>query len=374
MRIAYEGLVYQMMPRGGIARYFREIIHRIPSESEPCVLLPESMDLPKLHPNLSVTHTKTTFPFARRSLDKLAGRHWRRWQWPKIQRQLESFKADIHHWTYHCGICYRPMVQSGVPNVVTVCDFIYEHHPELDARGKHRDWQRRSIEMADLLLCISETTFHELCDRYPHKAQMARMTPLGNSFSSISTGALPKVLHDQPFLLFVGRRAGYKNFKVLWDAWLKARQKNPDLLLVAVGPEATTQEFNAMGISFPERGFHTLGQVSDETLKTLYQHSTAFVFPSKMEGFGLPVVEAMESGTLLLNSDCDALKEVGGESAAYFQHDDVNTLAELIQTALTMPSTERQHRIEAGKKRAKLFSWDQTAKLTVDAYRQLLQD
>ena len=93
-----------------------------------------------------------------------------------------------------------------------------------------------------------------------------------------------------------------------------------------------------------------------------------------MEGFGLPVVEAMESGTLLLNSDCDALKEVGGESAAYFQHDDVNTLAELIQTALTMPSTERQHRIEAGKKRAKLFSWDQTAKLTVDAYRQLLQD
>ena len=118
--------------------------------------------------------------------------------------------------------------------------------------------------------------------------------------------------------------------------------------------------------------FVPLGPVSDGTLKTLYAKSKAFVFPSRMEGFGLPALEAMESGSIVLASDCAALKEVCGDAARYFHPDDETRLAELIDWVMNLPVTERLTAMQLGKRRASSFSWEQVAKKTTQVYQTVI--
>ena len=373
MRIAYEGSTFHMMPLGGITRYFHELISRLDTQNHPCVLLPNGYNLPPLHPNLKTATVPIDFPLNHKTTQRLFARYWRRWRWPKNEQALSDFNADLHHWTYHCGLCFRPIHRGLVPNVITVYDFIFEDYPEFDPRGKHREWLKNAIQSADLILCISEYTHNQLCDRYPTASQKSVITPLGNSFSEVTSSTLPSQLVDRPFLLSVGKRTGYKNFVTLWKAWKQVRQHDKELMLVAVGPEMTESEAKSLGISADEKGFLSLGSVSDEILKSLYEHCQAFVFPTRMEGFGLPAVEAMESGCVVLASDCGALKEVCGDAAYHFSPNDIDSLTELVKMAIHLAPTDREKAIARGKQRASDFSWDQNAKQTTAAYRKLIQ-
>ncbi|MBL6724385.1 MAG: glycosyltransferase family 4 protein [Rubripirellula sp.] len=371
MRIAYEGLIYQMLPLGGIARYIDEIIERLPEEDEPCVLLPNGFEFSPKHPQLKTASVAVEFPIASKTANKLLGRYWRRYRWKKIQTQYAAFQADLHHWSYYCGLCYRPVVRRNKPTVVTIYDFIFQQYPELDKNGKQRQWMENAIRTADRLICISQATYHDLCNRFPTAASKAVVTPLGNSFSSVTASPLPDSLRDRPYLLFVGRRTGYKNFITIWKAWKKARERHKDLQLVAAGPPLSEREARQLNISPDESGFLSLGKVSDPVLKSLYQNCKAFVFPSHMEGFGLPAVEAMESGCLVLASNCEALKEVCGGAAYHFDSVDTDALTQLIEIAVTIPEAQKKSRIADGKQQASRFSWDQTAEQTLSIYRDL---
>lgn len=371
MRIGYEGFIYQLLPFGGIARYFNEVISRFEQEYHPCILLAEGTEVPSLHPNQTTLTSEIEFPLPGALTEKLLGRYWRCSQWSKLDRQLEQMNADIHHWTFHCGLCQRPLQRMNAPIVVTVYDLIYEKFPELDKKGKHRRWLKQSIEIADQLLCISETTFDDLCNRYPGVEQKTRITKLGNSFSAVSDTGVPPELKDRPYILFVGQRRGYKNFGAIWSAWKQIKSVHPDLLLVAAGPPLSEREANTLGIDKQEPGFLTLSHVADSTLKSLYKNSIAFVFPSQMEGFGLPAVEAMESGCIVLASNCDALREICGGAAYHFDPLDFRHLAELIEMAIKMPKTEHSRLIQKGKQRASEFTWDSTAAQTMRCYQDL---
>jgi glycosyltransferase involved in cell wall biosynthesis len=90
-----------------------------------------------------------------------------------------------------------------------------------------------------------------------------------------------------------------------------------------------------------------------------------------MEGFGLPAVEAMESGCLVLASNCEALKEVCGGAAYHFDSVDTDALTQLIEIAVTIPEAQKKSRIADGKQQASRFSWDQTAEQTLSIYRDL---
>ena len=363
MKIAYEGLIYEMMPNGGISRYFNEIINRLPSEFTPSILLSSNSEPAAHHPRLEISRTLVKPPI------KALGRFWRKRQFPRIEKQYASLNGDVNHWTYHCGLCYRPVIKSNAPNIVTVYDFIVEHHEELDKKGKHRRWLRQSIEAADHLLCISQTTYDELCTRHPEAAPKASITLLGNSFASISAEPVPPLAQNRPFILFVGRRSGYKNFKTLWQAWKTAQKSVPDLALVAVGPPLTHREAKSLDIPMEHKNFIPLGSVSDGVLKGLYQASQAFIFPTRMEGFGLPAVEAMESGATVLASNCKALAEVCGDAAYYFDPNHVDQISELLVATGKGQLTDQTNKTSKGKQLAAKFSWNQTTQGTVDAYK-----
>ena len=374
MHIAYEGLIYEMMPLGGISRYFDELLSHLPDDCDPSILLPKGHVLTANQPKLQTHYASVTPPFRSSLTRRLLSRYWRKSQWRKIEESFRDITTDVRHWTYYCGLCQRPITSSRVPNVVTVYDFIAEHYPEIDPRGKHRHWLRQSIQAADRLICISETTHLELCERYPDAEKKATVIPLGNSFAKVEPGELPNQLRDKRYILFVGRRNEYKNFSVLWKAWKSIKTQYPDLLLVSAGPPLNDRECRTLKISREEPGFVPLDPVPDSTLKTLYAKSQAFIFPSRMEGFGLPALEAIESGSIVLASDCAALKEVCGDSAYYFQSHDDSHLAELIEMAVELTENARFKTTQRGKHRASSFCWKQVALQTAGVYRSAIAD
>jgi alpha-1,3-rhamnosyl/mannosyltransferase len=115
----------------------------------------------------------------------------------------------------------------------------------------------------------------------------------------------------------------------------------------------------------PEPGLRILGEVPDRDLPGLYSNAVAFLYPSRYEGFGLPVLEAMQCGACVIVSS--AVAEAGGDAASYA--DDASTLTQLMEMALTRPEWLAERRARS-LSRAREFSWERTARLTYEVYQE----
>ncbi|WP_158222639.1 glycosyltransferase family 4 protein [Rhodopirellula sp. MGV] len=362
MRILYEGAIFQILRCGGVARYFSELIHHLPESIEPVVLGPPGESSRINHPQLKYISVQTEPPVS-----------WlRKWTRDRLQRQIiERFNAidtDIEHWTYYGGLCRRPIVHSNRPLVVTVLDFIHEAYPSLDPSGKHVAMKTEAIRLADHLACISQSTFNELCERFPDARHKASVVPLGTSLENITPAPIPSSLSRSPYVLFVGRRNNYKNFQVVWDAWCKLRGRRPkDAKLAIVGPPMKRREASALNFN-DDPSAVLLPNASDELLRGLYEQANAFIFPSKAEGFGLPSLEAMCAGTPVLVSDLPVMHEVVGNDGYYFEPDDVDTVADMMLASLENRLPDRDRIVESGKARASTFRWQATAERMAEVY------
>jgi glycosyltransferase involved in cell wall biosynthesis len=122
-----------------------------------------------------------------------------------------------------------------------------------------------------------------------------------------------------------------------------------------------------------EERVRTLGWVPDEDLEGLYAAAACFVFPSLAEGFGQPVLEAMERGVPVATSDASSLPEVGDDAVLYFDPLDVAAIADAIRTLLADRSIA-ERLAAAGRARAREFSWERTARATIEVYRRAFAD
>ena len=137
--------------------------------------------------------------------------------------------------------------------------------------------------------------------------------------------------------------------------------KATGLPLVSVGPERDA----ALAAELRRRGVDVRGFVAKGELVELYRTAACLVFPTRYEGFGLPVAEAMASGTPVVATPDAAVKEVGGDAIVYARPED---FADAIRSTLA----ERDRWVRAGLERARLFSWEETARKTVEVYREAL--
>jgi glycosyltransferase involved in cell wall biosynthesis len=175
----------------------------------------------------------------------------------------------------------------------------------------------------------------------------------------------------RPFLLAVGELSPRKGHRDLLRAFSDA-QLGPTLLVLA-GPDAGEGEHlkglaRALGI---EQRVAMLGRVTDAVLAGLYRDAAALCFPSLAEGFGLPVLEAMAAGLPVVASDLEVLREVAGEAALLVPAGDTSTLA-LALTQLLEDDELRSRLAHLGRVRSARFTWEETARATVTAYRQAL--
>jgi glycosyltransferase involved in cell wall biosynthesis len=253
----------------------------------------------------------------------------------------------------------------SAPLVVTVHDLAFLDDPDLFTPrgvrffGRCIDLARRH---ADLVVCPSQATL-EHCTRVGFDPGRLRLVPWGIHVEEAGADAVADVRRrhgiERPYVLWNGTIEPRKNVPVLLEAF--ARLGRDDLDLVLAGPEGWNDELARVAGAAGERVKRT-GFLPAADLRALHAGATVFAFPSRVEGFGLPVLEAMAQGTPVVTSAGTATAEVVGDSDAgvLVPPGDVDALTAALAGLLADPD-ELDRRGRAARERARAFSWARTA-------------
>ncbi|HUP55090.1 MAG TPA: glycosyltransferase family 1 protein [Methylomirabilota bacterium] len=276
---------------------------------------------------------------------------------------------------------------AGIPTVVAVHDLSFEDRPELFSPATQlrlRTTIRASTGRADAVIALSAFTRDRLLHHYDldpgrvfvaHAAVDGRFRVAGPSAVGADLGSLDL---PQRFVLHVGDLIPRKNVPRLIDAMAALRRDGiGDVGLVLAGQDGRDSSAVATAIAAAaERGdtgwVRRLGYVDDPTLDALYRAAAVVAYPSRYEGFGLPALEALAAGAVLVTSATTALPEVVGDAAVLVDPDDTSSLAAGLARAIGDDALRTRLAI-AGPQRAGAFSWAATAQSTVLAYRRALE-
>ncbi|MEH1842475.1 MAG: glycosyltransferase family 1 protein [Nostoc sp.] len=286
---------------------------------------------------------------------------------------------DIIHGTDH--VVY-PCAKSL--KVMTIHDLTYIKYPNFVnwIVRSYTDRIRQCLKWTDLIITVSESSKKDIIEYLKVEPEKIYVTPLASRYNPNYLSAenilniKKQVEHDfsQPYLLFVSTIEPRKNINavILAFNFLKTKYKI-EHQLVLIGKKGWKYEpiFMAIENSHWKNQIHHFDYLSDELVALFYSRADVFVYPSHYEGFGLPILEAMMLGTPVVTSNTSSIPEVTGDAAILIDPNDPIQLAEAILKVIS-DSQLRQDLIEKGKARAKLFSWERTAKETLKAYRSIL--
>jgi glycosyltransferase involved in cell wall biosynthesis len=292
---------------------------------------------------------------------------------------LPALEARDRLSVFHSQYISPPI--SLVAEVVSLHDILFESHPVLfeGAFSRASVWLiRRSARRAARVLTGSEFSRREILERYRLPEEKVVTIPDGvdtRRFRPLEGGALEEVRTryrlEAPFLLSVGRLEPRKNLERVIRAFDGARRRlDRGLQLVLAGKE----DFRFQGIlreaeRLPEGVVRLLGPVPDSDLPALYNLASGVVVASLVEGFGMPVLEAMACGIPVVASRRGALPEVGGEAALWVEPEDESALGSAMERLLTDQELRERLRRE-GLSRASGFLWETTASRTLEVYRE----
>ncbi len=282
---------------------------------------------------------------------------WQRWRLPRVERATGP--VDVVHATAHVAPA------STAPLVATVHDLHFLHDPtHFTARGVRVFTRFLAIvrDEAAIVVCPSEATRQD-CQTAGIDDARLRITPWATAVEAVGASEVARVRAvyglEDPFVLFAGTVEPRKNLARLTEA--HRRLGDSRVTLVVVGPDG-------WGEDLPSTGVRRLGFVPRADLHALYAAAAVVAYPSLCEGFGLPVLEAMAQGAVVVTSANTATAEVAGNAALLVDPLDCDAIAGALRRALDDPALCDQLR-DAAVARAATFTWDRTADALVSAYR-----
>lgn len=302
-------------------------------------------------------------PFARANLSvgqgprNLLERRW--WSWG-LQGEISRLAIDVFHGT-DFAVPYLPLR----PSVMTLHDLSPwldpGWHTESD-RIRNRTPMLLRLGLATMVITPSDAIRRAAIERFrlQHDRVVAVPHAANPCFRPISPEPGP------PYLLYVGTLEPRKNIGLILDMWRELRRDHPIDLVLAGRRRADFPEIAA------EPGLRVLGLVREEDLPRLYSNATACLYPSYYEGFGLPVLEAMQCGAVMIASRDPAIMEVGADGAILIDTGDRALWMDALRSAVEQPEHMRGLR-ERALMRAGEFSWTITARLTRAVYEQAIQ-
>lgn len=361
VRIAFDEQVFAIQQFGGISRLFSELAKQYLSDPD------FDVQLSALHAPV-INHYLLDDPRLSSALQvRPVGSGYRALAHYFTTRRPRP-EVDVLHNTF-----YLPHGLAGYPGakrVVTIHDMIPELLPRTRRRLDMITLKRRYVERADHVICVSQSTRHDLVRTFGSFSADISVIPNGVD-PAFMPGAPPIPGLPSRYVLFVGHRGQYKDADVLLRGFAKLAPAHSDMDLVFVGggPLSRMEQSRIANLGLAGR-VHQFA-LADAQMAGAYGNAAVFVFPSRFEGFGLPAVEAMACGTATLLADGTSLPEVGGDAAAYFRPADSHDLARRLQALLEDPDV-RTRLGAAGIARARQFSWRECASSTAEVYRRVL--
>jgi glycosyltransferase involved in cell wall biosynthesis len=346
MDIFIDDLIFSLQQAGGISVYWSELMKRMNKlDKVTCIQTAHSNNILAN----SINWQQTTMPDS--NLPILFKRFL------PLQKKLPP--KSVFHSSY-----LRWSNQKDVLNILTIHDLA----PEMGliaGKGKYiRQWQqRKALEHADGVICVSETIRKDLLNHYaflqPEKVKAI--------YHGVSDSFYPaeNILEQKPFILFVGHRSGYKNFKLAVDVVTAL----PEMELVIVGGKQLSLEEQTLLNNKLNKRYSFKAVVEVDELNKLYNNAFCLLYPSSYEGFGLPIAEAMKVGCPVVTTNKAAIPEIAGNGAlkvnSFVVDDFILAIQSLHEKSL------RQQLISVGKNQAMNFSWDKCFGETVNFYQQI---
>ena len=373
MSLIVDGIIYQQQASGGISNLFRALLPRI-CDLDPMLQVMLFYSKRPLQTLPSHAHIRQVqIPALEQYI-----RPWR-YFYPlgmSMRMQLARFyfskyPNSLWHSTY-----FTSMPSWPGPTVVTVHDMIYEHFPDI---FKHpyddyfRAQKRVCIQNADVVLCDSETTMHDVINILSIDSEKCRIVHLACSSVFRVLKDTKADLHKQsgkPYLLYVGKRHPHKNFTTLARAFSNWKYGQDVNLIIASDSAWSQDELDLFTQLHIDKQLELIHFPTDEQLCHLYNGASALVFPSVYEGFGLPLLEAMSCGCPIIASRIPSTLEVAGDVPIYFNPGSPDELIQAMN--LVMDEGRDSPRVSRGLQQALRYSWDTTAQKTLEIYHSLL--
>lgn len=361
MHVALDEQIFAIQPVGGISRMFSELARQYLGGSTADVeLVPFRTPIVNRYVLEDVR--------LRGALQARAARN----PWTALAsyflRVGRPAKADILHNTFYLphGLDGR---HSG-KRIVTIHDMIPELMPRTRRRLDFLTLKQRYVRAADQVICVSEATKQDLLKVYG--LIEAPIHVIHHGVSDRFQPDIPRVdFLPERYILFVGHRHQYKDAEVLFKAFAQIARRDLDLALLCVGGNGLSQNESSLLEQLGIRERVSQRFLSDELMVSAYANAQAFVFPSHFEGFGLPALEAMASGTPTILARATSLPEIGGDAALYFEPGAVSELSTQISAVLNDPALRRDL-TEKGLKHSSAFTWERAAAETASVYEQAL--
>ena len=302
----------------------------------------------------------------------------------RLPRLLRRMQPEVYHSpNYLVPLAAFPRSRRGPTGcVVTLHDAIPLAHPEHAPRSRkrrlfpvYRALMKEIGRRADMILTVSEASRGELIRHLGLPASRERdVVAIHNGVGEIYRPPARPAAPHPPTVLYVGRFDPYKNLVVLIEAMARVREQVPGARLRVIGPPdprypEAPQRAAALGLA---EAVEWTGYTADAELVRAYQDADVLALPSRYEGFGLPVVEAMACGTPVVCGNRSSLPEVAGDAALLVDPDDAEALAGALTRVLTDPPLASRL-AEAGLARAAAFTWSNCARQTLAVYRAVAE-
>jgi len=363
LRLIVDGIVYGYQRYGGINHLFNAVLPRLAARADttveflvpdPCVgALPGGRVRFRARSPLRSTHLSWKLDHTLETVNRAL-----------VGARVKLLPSAVFQSTYFT------MLPQGWPQVAIALDFNHELFPdayETDWGRWLRDIYPRYLHRARRIVAISEATKQHAIRFYGIDAEKIDVVLLGVESEMFFVDRNPERLASlkegfgvrPPYLLYVGRRFGeYKNFQRVLDAFVRVADRH-DLMLVVAGAGWSPAERPSIDAWTARQRIVLIEHPDDDLLRSLYNFASAFVFPSLWEGFGLPLLEAMACGTLIIASATEVFQEVAGDVPLYFDPYDTDDLALAMEVAAK--GSAQRDLVSRGLDRVRRFSWDRSA-------------
>lgn len=287
----------------------------------------------------------------------------------------------VHHF---CNYIPRIFFTKSIVTVHDLGGFFYhENYPDYKEMINYYKYMKKQLaytfKKAVKIISISEFTKSEILKYYPN-LDTNKIAVIGESFDMRKSKKISKSIKledfdiSKPYLLLVSIIRPHKNIDFIISVFnkLKSKYNIPHQLVIAGSVQLKSDTFlNALDNSPYKDDIKYLGYVSNDILPMLYKNASCYIFPSLYEGFGIPLLEAMEYNIPVISSNQASLPEVGGDACVYFNPYDVDNTVEVINNVLSQSNNLLS---DEQKKRLKYWNWDNIGNKFINLYKDMVQN